>query len=59
MMRTFPDYKPGLTLHCNRCGGEHVVEQPYDRTTTERIHLYVTCRGRRFFVGQVAPTPRD
>ena len=34
---------------------------PYaDRTTVERIHLYLTCRGGRYFVGQVVgqmPSP--
>lgn len=30
-----------------------MVEQPYaDRSTAERSHLYITCGGQRYFVGQ-------
>lgn len=45
----------GDAYSCPRCRQSHVVEQPYrDRSTAERSHLYVTCRGARYFVG-VAP----
>jgi len=44
---------------CPRCRTPHVVEQPYrDRSTAERTHLYVTCRGAKYFVG-VAPRGDD
>ena len=44
---------------CPRCRTPHVVEQPYlDRSTAERTHLYVTCRGAHYFVG-VAPRVED
>lgn len=49
----------GDTYTCPRCRGTHVVERPYlDRTTAERGHLYVTCRGARYFVGQVSADDR-
>jgi RNase P subunit RPR2 len=45
----------GDTYPCPRCRQPHVVEQPYrDRTTAERSHLYVTCRGAHYFVGVAA-----
>jgi hypothetical protein len=47
----------GKAIPCDRCGGVHVIERPYaDRTTAERTHLYITCRGQRFFVGIVHET---
>lgn len=50
-------YKPddvGTEVKCQRCQNLHVLEQPYaDKTTAERTHVYVTCRGQRYFVGQV------
>jgi len=50
-----PRFQPGDPYPCPRCHTPHVVEQPYrDRTTAERTHLYVTCRGAKYFVG-VAP----
>jgi hypothetical protein len=49
----------GDAYRCPRCHGTHVVEQPYaDRSTAERSHLYVTCQGQRYFVGQVT-LPRE
>src|SRR5687767_7684065 len=52
--------KPGDSYRCPNCDQVHVVEQPYAQVTTaERIHLYVTCQGQRYFVGQVqASCPR-
>jgi hypothetical protein len=42
----------GAAYRCPRCRTTHLIEQPYrDRTTAERDHLYVTCRGARYFVG--------
>jgi hypothetical protein len=44
---------------CPRCRTPHVVEQPYrERSTAERTHLYVTCRGDHYVVG-VAPREGD
>lgn len=46
--------QPGDPYPCRRCSQVHVLEQPYaERTTAERLHLYVTCRGQRYFVGQL------
>lgn len=43
----------GNPYPCPRCHTDHVIEQPYaDRSTAERTHLYITCRGERYFVGQ-------
>jgi hypothetical protein len=49
----------GKEIPCRICGGRHVIERPYaDSTTADRTHLYVTCRGQRYFIGQVAdPEP--
>jgi hypothetical protein len=48
----------GEPYPCPRCHTPHVIEQPYaDRSTAERTHLYVVCRGDRYFVGQVKETP--
>lgn len=47
--------RAGDSYPCPRCRTPHVVEQPYlDRTTAERNHLYVTCRGDHYFVGVAA-----
>ena len=46
--------KAGDPYPCPRCHVPHVVDQPYaDSTTADRSHLYVTCQGQRYFVGQV------
>ncbi len=46
--------RPGDPYRCLRCHTDHVIEQPSaDRTTAERNFLYITCRGERYFVGQV------
>lgn len=46
--------QPGDRYSCPRCHQVHVVELPYaDRSTAERLHLYVTCRDQRYFVGQL------
>jgi hypothetical protein len=51
--------QPGDAYACPRCHTVHLVEQPYtDRTTAERFHLYVTCQGLKYFVGQVAACRR-
>lgn len=46
--------KAGDPYRCPRCRRPHVVEQPYatSRTTAERLHLFITCGGGRYFVGQ-------
>lgn len=49
-----PPLRPGDPYPCPRCRTPHVIEQPFqDRSTAERTHLYITCRGERYFVGQV------
>jgi len=51
--------RPGDPYRCPRCHLDHVIDQPYaDHSTAERTHLYITCRGARYFVGQVIETPR-
>jgi len=48
-----PPLRPGDPYRCPRCHTAHVIEQPYaDRSTAERTHLYIPCRGNRYFVGQ-------
>ena len=38
---------------CPRCHMPHLVEQPFvERSTAERTHLYVSCQGAKYFVGQ-------
>jgi hypothetical protein len=40
------------SVSLSSCRQTHVVEQPYaDRSTAEKMHLYVTCRGQQYFVG--------
>lgn len=52
--------KAGDAYPCPRCRTTHVVEQPYVyRSTAERGHLYVTCRGEQYFVGQVRAADRE
>jgi len=59
MMPMATALRSGDSYPCPRCGTPHLVEQPYlDRSTAERNHLYVTCRGAHYFVG-VAPRHRD
>ena len=50
----------GDSYLCPRCHVPHVVEQPYrDRSTAERSHLYVTCRGAQYFVGVAPRAPSE
>lgn len=52
-MAALPHPKAGDPYACPRCHVPHVMDQPYrDRSTAERTHLYVTCQGQRYFVGQ-------
>lgn len=45
----------GAPYYCSRCHTPHVTEQPYaDRSTAQRTHLYITCRGEHYYVGQLA-----
>ena len=51
--------KPGDSNRCPHCYQDHIVEQSYAQVTTaERIHLYVTCQGQQYFVGQVSELAR-
>lgn len=44
----------GAPYRCPRCHTDHVIEQPYaDQSTAARTHLYITCRGEKYFIGQV------
>ena len=55
-MTETPRLTVGDPYSCPRCRTPHVIEQPLaDRSTAERTHLYITCRGEQYFVGQVVP----
>jgi hypothetical protein len=52
---------PGMLLKCSRCGSWHEVksnEADVGTTTAARDMLYWTCRGDRFFAGNLGGTAR-
>jgi hypothetical protein len=50
----------GDEQHCPRCRAWHVLEQRHVEGVTayERMMLYVTCRGERFYVGMIGQPAR-
>lgn len=46
-------------VECPHCHSFHVTERPFpDRTTAERDHLYITCKGKKYFVGTLGHPTR-
>lgn len=49
---TFADV--GQPWSCFRCGKDHSILRPHaESTTAEKDHLYIDCKGSRYFIGQI------